>query len=60
MAVWDPAPDSEQRVRAIVARAWPTLERLGLSADADPTLFTIHKDPTEAVKGAEFVQESGP
>ncbi|MGH6942958.1 MAG: 3-hydroxyacyl-CoA dehydrogenase NAD-binding domain-containing protein [Geminicoccaceae bacterium] len=60
VALWDPAPDTEVRVRAFVARAWPTLERLGLSPEADPTLFTIHADPADAVKGAGFVQESGP
>ncbi|MGH6912770.1 MAG: 3-hydroxyacyl-CoA dehydrogenase NAD-binding domain-containing protein, partial [Geminicoccales bacterium] len=45
VALWDPAPDTEVRVRAFVARAWPTLERLGLSPEADSTLFTIHADP---------------
>jgi carnitine 3-dehydrogenase len=59
-AIYDPAPDTEGRVRAFIERAWPALERLGLSADADPTRFTIHKEPATAVEGAAFVQESGP
>jgi 3-hydroxyacyl-CoA dehydrogenase len=58
--VYDPAPDTEQRVRAFIERAWPTLERLGLSAQADPTRFTIHKDAAAAVEDVAFVQENGP
>ena len=60
VAIFDPAPDTEQRVRAFIQRAWPTLERLGLGADADATRFTIHPDPADAVRGAQFVQENGP
>ena len=58
--VHDPAPDTEQRVRAFVERAWPTLERLGLAANADPTRFTIHGDAAAAVEDTGFVQENGP
>jgi carnitine 3-dehydrogenase len=58
--IYDPAPDTEQRVRAFIERAWPTLERLGLSPEADPTRFTLHKDAAAAVEGAELVQENGP
>jgi carnitine 3-dehydrogenase len=58
--IYDPAPDSEQLVRAFIDRAWPALERLGLGANADPTLFTVHADPAAAVEGADFVQENGP
>jgi carnitine 3-dehydrogenase len=60
VAVYDPAPDTEGRVRAFIERAWPTLERLGLSADADPARFTIHNEPAAAAAGAAFVQENGP
>ena len=47
-------------MRAFVERAWPTLERLGLSADADPTRVSFHDDPAAAVEGAALVQENGP
>ena len=47
-------------MRAFIERAWPTLERLGLSANADPTRFTLHNDAAAAVEGAEFVQANGP
>jgi 3-hydroxyacyl-CoA dehydrogenase len=60
VAVFDPAPDTAQRVRAFIQRAWPTLERLGLRRNADATLFTIHADPADAVRGAQFIQENGP
>jgi carnitine 3-dehydrogenase len=60
VAVYDPAPDVPTRVREFVAQAWPTLERLGLSADADPGRISFHDDPAAAVEGAALVQENGP
>ncbi len=60
VAAHDPAPGAEQRLRGFVARAWPTLERLGLAEGADPERLSFHADPAEAVVGARFVQESGP
>ena len=60
VAVHDPAPDCASRVREFVGNAWPTLERLGLSADADPTRVTFHEDAAGAVDGAALVQENGP
>jgi 3-hydroxyacyl-CoA dehydrogenase len=60
VAVHDPAPGYEARVRAFVQTAWPTLERLGLPAKADPTRITFHDDPAAAVEGVALVQENGP
>jgi len=60
VAVHDPAPDCAARVRAFVGNAWPTLQRLGLSADADTARVTFHEDPAAAVEGAALVQENGP
>jgi carnitine 3-dehydrogenase len=60
VAVHDPAPDCAAGVREFVDNAWPTLERLGLSPDADPTRVSFHDDPAAAVEGAALVQESGP
>ena len=56
----DPDPKAEQTLRALVDRAWPSLEQLGLAKDAsrDRLQFTISID--EAVKGADFIQESTP
>lgn len=60
VAVYDPRPEAEGYVRRYVAEAWPTLERLGLAARADPQAWTFHTDPAEAVRGAQFVQENAP
>jgi carnitine 3-dehydrogenase len=60
VAVYDPAPDVEARVREFVEQAWPSLERLGLAAGADPARVSFHDDPAAAVEGAALIQENGP
>jgi 3-hydroxyacyl-CoA dehydrogenase len=60
VAIYDPAPVCERKVRAFVASAWPTMIRLGLAERADPDRLRFHGDPAEAVEGAPVVQESGP
>jgi 3-hydroxyacyl-CoA dehydrogenase len=60
VAVHDPGPDARTRVRGFIARAWPTMARLGLAPHADPERMRFHKDPAEAVRDVPFVQESGP
>ncbi|MEM9465761.1 MAG: 3-hydroxyacyl-CoA dehydrogenase NAD-binding domain-containing protein [Actinomycetota bacterium] len=61
VAVHDPAPQIDRRVRDYVATAWPTLEQLGLVVDgADPDAITVYTDARAAVDGAGFVQESVP
>jgi carnitine 3-dehydrogenase len=60
VAVYDPAEATEVLVRDLIGRAWPALERLGLGAKADPTRFTVHREPAGAVEGAALVQENGP
>jgi carnitine 3-dehydrogenase len=60
VAVYDPDPGCATRVGAFIQNAWPTLERLGLSASADPTRVSFHDDPATAVAGVALVQENGP
>jgi carnitine 3-dehydrogenase len=60
VAIHDPAPDCKTTVREFVEKAWPTLERLGLSANADATRVSFHDDPAAAVEGAALVQENAP
>ncbi len=60
VAVYDPAAGTEARVRDFVARAWPTLERLGLVRAGAPAAPSFHRGPAAAVDGAGWVQENGP
>jgi len=60
VAVYDPAPDAEARVRRYVERAWPALAELGLTDRGDPARITFHTNAVEAVHGADFIQENVP
>ena len=60
VAVYDPSPTVETDVRRYIETAWPTLAELGLAANGNPEAVTFHADPSEAVAGAEFIQESVP
>ncbi len=60
VAIFDPGPDSETRIRGFIENAWPALERLGLDDRADPTKLCFFSNPADAVTKADFVQESGP
>ncbi len=56
----DPGADAEDKLRRLVARAWPKLARLGLDDGADQNRLTFTADLSEAVSGADFIQESVP
>jgi len=58
--VYDPSPGAADLVRRTIAAAWPVLQRLGATADANPDNWSFHTDPVEAVQGAQFVQENAP
>jgi len=60
VAVYDPAPDAEKTLREYIARAWPTLSELGLTATGIPGAPSFHSNPRDAVEGADFIQESVP
>lgn len=61
VALYDPDPAAEGRVREEVERAWPVLRTLGLTARPEPADdLTVCDDPRAAVDGADFVQESVP
>ena len=61
VAATDPSPQGEAFARRFIDNAWPTLEKLGLVVDdADRGRFSFHRDVSDAVKDADFVQESGP
>ena len=44
----------------IINTAWISLEELGLAESASRDRLTITTDMTEAIKGAQFIQESAP
>jgi len=56
----DTAPDAEAKLRATVARQWPAMETLGLSPGASQSRLTFTATLEEAVRDADFIQESGP
>ncbi len=61
VAVFDPDPATEQRVREEVEAAWPVLTTLGLTDGSPPAgELTFCTDARAAVEGAGFVQESIP
>ncbi|WP_434599345.1 3-hydroxyacyl-CoA dehydrogenase NAD-binding domain-containing protein [Streptomyces sp. A5-4] len=60
VTAWDPAPDAEQKLRRLVAAAWPALVRLGLAVGASQDRLTVTATLEEAVADAQFVQESAP
>ena len=58
VAVYDPAPDAAEIVRAHVERCLKDLSQLG--HEAAPGALSFHTDLAEAVAGADFVQENAP
>lgn len=58
--VYDPSENVEAFVRDYVEHAWPSLERLGLTAAGAPDRLKFFKAPEQAVARAQFVQESVP
>lgn len=60
VVAWDPADGAEERLRAAVGRAWPSLAKLGLYPDADPGRLRFVDTVEEVCERADFVQESAP
>jgi len=60
VAVFDPDPAVEQRVRSAVQAAWPAMTKLGLTDRGDPDRLVFCEDARVAIEGAQFVQESIP
>ena len=61
VAAADPVAGAEGFARHFIENAWPALQKLGLTVSgASAQHMSFHGDVAAAVKGAEFVQESGP
>ena len=56
----DPSPNAEDKLRAIVERAWPVLTQLGLAEGASRERLQFTESIGEAVEKADFIQESVP
>ena len=56
----DTADGAEAKLRAIVARQWAAMETLGLAPGASQSRLTFTTSLEEAVRDADFIQESGP
>ncbi|NUS85554.1 3-hydroxyacyl-CoA dehydrogenase NAD-binding domain-containing protein [Streptomyces sp. NBS 14/10] len=57
---YDPGPGAQDRLNALVDRAWPTLKRLGLADGARRDRLGFSDSLTEAVSAGDFVQECVP
>jgi 3-hydroxyacyl-CoA dehydrogenase len=56
----DPAPNAENNLREYVNTAWPALVSLGLSVGATQDKLSFTSNMSEALGGADLVQENGP
>ena len=56
----DPNPEAETKLRAAVEKAWHLLEQLGLANGANPNRLSFTTSIDEALKDADFIQESTP
>jgi len=56
----DTAPEAETKLRSTIARQWPAMETLGLAPGAAQTRLIFTTSLKEAVRDADFIQESGP
>lgn len=60
VSVFDAAQTAERATRSYIDMAWPALRDLGLLKTDSPGHITFHKSAADAVKDAEFIQESVP
>jgi carnitine 3-dehydrogenase len=60
VVAWDPGPDAEAKLKASLENAWPALTRVGLKQGADLKRVKFVKTVEEAVRSADFIQESAP
>jgi len=56
----DPAPGAEARLRVSIDNAWPAIEKLGLTDNADRSRLTFTDDLEEVCRHADFIQENAP
>ena len=60
VVVFDPDPETGDKLARMTDYAWPSLEKLGLKQGASPDRMTIVSTLEEAVVGVDVVQENSP
>jgi 3-hydroxybutyryl-CoA dehydrogenase len=60
VAVFDTVANAEQSTRDYIDMAWPALRELGLIKPGASAQLSFHKSAADAVRDADFVQESVP
>ncbi len=60
VALFDPDPGAEARVRDAVEGAWPVMTAIGLTSETGAGTLVVHDSARAAIEGAQFVQESVP
>lgn len=60
VTAFDPGEGAEQRTKAAIEQAWPSLQHMGLAEGASPDRITFVPTIEEAVKGAIVIQENVP
>ena len=60
VCVFDVSETVEADVKAYIAKAWPTLEEIGLAVPGRKGELSFAATPDDAVQGADFVQENVP
>ena len=58
VALFDPDPAAQTRVREAVEKAWSVMSALGLTGETGTGTLAVHDSARAAVEGAQFVQES--
>lgn len=57
---YDPAPQAEEKTRALLQDIWPTLERYGVAETASIEQLSFADELADAVSEADLIQESVP
>jgi carnitine 3-dehydrogenase len=60
VVAWDPAPQAEDRMRAVIDGAWHAVRKLGTYPGADPGRVRFVDSIDELGATADFIQESAP
>ncbi|NYT65875.1 3-hydroxyacyl-CoA dehydrogenase [Alcaligenaceae bacterium] len=60
VTAYDPSETAEAQLHALVGSFWPALVEQGLAPNADRKHLVFHKNLADAVRNADFVQESAP